>query len=1330
LFVQPALHSNPNKVRTNFRNSFLTPFTPSQLEQQGVLQGDFVVGLNNKPLADYGIFSGDQVNLLKEELKRFPRPFILNLNTLPGSATRARSTSDHTADAIFNRIDANNDGVITADELRLAVEQSSPGSDQSRFTLTSPQQGQGRIRCRNGTIGVGDRVDTVYASAEGGDGQRYGGIVEQVWMSGDCKIQYDDGEIWTVPAQDHTNIADCWYVRAATEEKTEAILKAVDTDGDGVISRDELRAAMSPGPKHSPPPTRASTGDQNYLELLKMACADGWLDASEAVQLESARAKHGITLRRHYELLALITGNGGYEGRQGIAEYMELLEMALADGWLSWGEDQRLAEARRRFSITPAEHYAMMAEVVESKGRAPSAGAAGSPQSVSYGIPCQNGMVREGERVQTVYTREEGGDGSSYSGTVERVFSNLDVQVHYDDGDRLTVPPQGGRADVYLLAQSTDPRAGMQVVEVNEVAGHNGIVRKGSRVRTLYSRGDGGTDKFFYGYALAVYSNSDVCVNYDDGEELTVPKHPSGVADVYLDDVGVHEVGMLECKNGAHVRKGDWVRVFRGGTELQEGEAMQLLSDGSCNIRFRDGITKTFPAEMVTKADGDGLGSNRVTIEDSGTPHMMKSPYAFDMANQSLVAVQHGAAIGTPGSRRAEVWHAETDGDAAWLGAGSTSASYIGRDGETYMSQNPEHHLEKRELQLHAVCGTPFAFDGGVLRHTMNQSNRTANVVLSNVALTTGKWYYEVRIVRGVLSSSQVFHSTVGWADTHFSGNHGSISAGDDRFSWGMDVAEGAVYHDNQGRMFGRPLREGDVLGVAANLDHGILSFSVNGSWNAPLGVAFGGQANGNEQIAFVGGLRPVISVAPGLEVEPTFSGGFEYPPPTADFRGVASVLTRPDASYYQQKEQYVSTGIASGHEAASSMSPGMMGANGNSLMQHSRSTDPSLAYTRTMAAGAHQALVSSSSRIAPRGRVVEQYRRGQSDELSPTGSRFKKTNDNRDLQSQEVVGYNVVSQPEKTRTELKLTANGWVRVPVAHHTLDRQVLVKENNGQALVWKHNYGTPELYQRYYLDNEPVRVIESDSKRRTVTVQFDNNPDFYGNKIVRRGVRWDELMQDSERKAKQQLEKHMGRFGQEVVHVGDTSPHVGDTSRSSAVVSTSTVSMHQDQPKFRPGDQREVALLKQIRGGPNNMSVGHDTLDEAAYASSSSSSFRGPTSNMLLKPRYGSTVRVGDEVKVRLPVNYGGTKKKRFDGSIDLEEVPIAQGVVEAVYDNRHETDTQCDVRLFNQGGRKVTVALSDIVAQRPGRTQTQYQVPPEEDITGCGSFIFSRFTFAN
>jgi hypothetical protein len=118
---------------------------------------------------------------------------------------------------------------------------------------------------------------------------------------------------------------------------------------------------------------RHVNGDHQYIDLLKMALADGWLDPIEATLLEGARAKHGITLQRHYELLATLTGlpsnasgHNVQDHQLGLQAYNALLQVALYDGWLSWGEDLRLEEARRKYGVTWAEHYTLMAQVVGS----------------------------------------------------------------------------------------------------------------------------------------------------------------------------------------------------------------------------------------------------------------------------------------------------------------------------------------------------------------------------------------------------------------------------------------------------------------------------------------------------------------------------------------------------------------------------------------------------------------------------------------------------------------------------------------------------------------------------------------------------------------------------------------------------------------------------------------------------------------------------------------------------------------------------------------------------------------------------------------------------
>ena len=52
--------------------------------------------------------------------------------------------------------------------------------------------------------------------------------------------------------------------------------------------------------------------------------------------------------------------------------------------------------------------------------------------------------------------------------------------------------------------------------------------------------------------------------------------------------------------------------------------------------------------------------------------------------------------------------------------------------------------------------------------------------------------------------------------------------------------------------------KEGDVLGCLADLDAKTLSFSLNGSTDAPMGVAF-------EGIGFEGSLFPALAAAQGV---------------------------------------------------------------------------------------------------------------------------------------------------------------------------------------------------------------------------------------------------------------------------------------------------------------------------------------------------------------------------------------------------------------------------------------------------------------------------------
>ena len=67
-------------------------------------------------------------------------------------------------------------------------------------------------------------------------------------------------------------------------------------------------------------------------------------------------------------------------------------------------------------------------------------------------LPCANGNLTVGARIQTQYTLSEGGDNLWYTGSITDLYSNGDAAVRYDDGDRWT-----GRAIYCYLLPSGSP---------------------------------------------------------------------------------------------------------------------------------------------------------------------------------------------------------------------------------------------------------------------------------------------------------------------------------------------------------------------------------------------------------------------------------------------------------------------------------------------------------------------------------------------------------------------------------------------------------------------------------------------------------------------------------------------------------------------------------------------------------------------------------------------------------------------------------------------------------------------------------------------------------
>ena len=94
------------------------------------------------------------------------------------------------------------------------------------------------------------------------------------------------------------------------------------------------------------------------------------------------------------------------------------------------GEEQELQGGERRAS-TPLRHT--YAKTAPEHQAAPvfgghMCGLFSSNKVTSEAVACRNGSIRKGDRVQTQYEREEGGDDRWYCGVVVEAYTNGKVR--------------------------------------------------------------------------------------------------------------------------------------------------------------------------------------------------------------------------------------------------------------------------------------------------------------------------------------------------------------------------------------------------------------------------------------------------------------------------------------------------------------------------------------------------------------------------------------------------------------------------------------------------------------------------------------------------------------------------------------------------------------------------------------------------------------------------------------------------------------------------------------------------------------------------------------
>ncbi|WP_319406185.1 SPRY domain-containing protein [uncultured Desulfosarcina sp.] len=135
-----------------------------------------------------------------------------------------------------------------------------------------------------------------------------------------------------------------------------------------------------------------------------------------------------------------------------------------------------------------------------------------------------------------------------------------------------------------------------------------------------------------------------------------------------------------------------------------------------------------------------------------------------------------------------------------------------------------------------------------------------------------GKWYWE--IVLNVVSTQTI----IGVVSPSYAITEQPL--GYDSQSWGLNVSSGLIYNSNSSSAYGPSSTNGDVIGIALDMDAGKIWFSKNGTWMnsgdpaAGTGEAFSG---------FAGGFRPAAySQDLGAILDAHFDNAdFDYSPPS-----------------------------------------------------------------------------------------------------------------------------------------------------------------------------------------------------------------------------------------------------------------------------------------------------------------------------------------------------------------------------------------------------------------------------------------------------------------
>jgi hypothetical protein len=191
---------------------------------------------------------------------------------------------------------------------------------------------------------------------------------------------------------------------------------------------------------------------------------------------------------------------------------------------------------------------------------------------------------------------------------------------------------------------------------------------------------------------------------------------------------------------------------------------------------------------------------------------------------------------------------------------------------------------------------TPHTLTEGLLKQTTDSTSGYAPN-LSTVALTQGKWYFEVKYVS---RSSSDNYNLIGIKSTQITNTN---YLGQNQHDYGYYSDSGTYYTNNAAVTYGDSYDQGDIIVCYLDLDNNKLYFAKNGTVqnsgtgisitdpaSTPLGYYFFAVGDYGQSLTIVNEINfgsPVNTISSG-NADPNGYGNFEYDPSSGTFDGAS----------------------------------------------------------------------------------------------------------------------------------------------------------------------------------------------------------------------------------------------------------------------------------------------------------------------------------------------------------------------------------------------------------------------------------------------------------